>query len=135
MGVNLLRTFFTRWIQLLRQRVITRWMYPGPSCPDHPFSEELGKAEALAHGANLNSGASPTPLREGIDNTTVSLLTFSFGSLRNLIFSLWSCLPAGSHKCSQRATGGGGFTLPKDAVRREANCTHNKQLWTQRQRR
>jgi hypothetical protein len=45
------------------------WMYPGPSCPDCPFSEELDNAEintrihkVPAHGANLNPGFGPTPL-------------------------------------------------------------------------
>jgi hypothetical protein len=38
----------------------------GPSCPDHPFSVELGDTEintqirgVLAHGAKLNFGSGP----------------------------------------------------------------------------
>jgi hypothetical protein len=49
------------------------WLYPWPRCPDHPFSDELGDAEVntrickvLDHGANLNPGASPAPLGEGV---------------------------------------------------------------------
>jgi hypothetical protein len=68
------------------------WMYPRPSCPDHPFSEELGDAKiniwihkVLVHGADLNVGVDPAPLREGVDSTRVSLFAFAFGSLRGLV--------------------------------------------------
>jgi hypothetical protein len=68
-------------------------MYPGPSCPDHPFSEELGDAEIntwthkiLAHGADLNPGASPAPLSEGVDCTKVSPLRPIFGCSRKFQF-------------------------------------------------
>jgi hypothetical protein len=44
----------------------TMWMYLGPSCPDCPFTDELGDAKintrihkVLAHGADLNPGAGP----------------------------------------------------------------------------
>jgi hypothetical protein len=44
----------------------------GPSCPDHPFSTELGDTEintqirgVLAHEVNLNLGSGSVPLREG----------------------------------------------------------------------
>jgi hypothetical protein len=44
------------------------WLYPGPRCPDRPFSDELGEVEVntrirnvLDHGADLNPGAGPTP--------------------------------------------------------------------------
>jgi hypothetical protein len=64
------------------------WMYLGSSCPDRPFFEELGDTEidtqinrVLAHGADLNPRASPTPLREGDNNTWVSLLGPIFGCL------------------------------------------------------
>jgi hypothetical protein len=50
------------------------WMYPRPSCSDHPFSAELGDAEintqiqgVLAHGADLNFGSGSIPLRQGVD--------------------------------------------------------------------
>jgi hypothetical protein len=56
-------------------------MYPGPTCTDHPFFEELGDAEintrihkVLAHGLDQNPGAGPVPLREGVDCTRVSPL-------------------------------------------------------------
>jgi hypothetical protein len=42
---------------------------------------------ALAHGVDLNPWASPTPLSEGVDRTTVSLFVFTFGNLCNLICS------------------------------------------------
>jgi hypothetical protein len=48
-------------------------MYPGPSCLDRPFSLELEDTEintqirgVLAHGADLNFGSGPIPLREGV---------------------------------------------------------------------
>jgi hypothetical protein len=88
MGVNLLWTFFSRRVQPLHQWVTTMWMYLGPSCPDCPFSEELGDAEintwihrVLAHRADLNPRASPAPLREGVDCTRVSPLGPIFGCL------------------------------------------------------
>jgi hypothetical protein len=51
-------------------------MYPRPSCPNYSFFEELGDTEIntqihrfLAHGADLNRGVGPAPLREGVDTT------------------------------------------------------------------
>jgi hypothetical protein len=74
-GADLLQTLFNRWVQPLCQREMTMWMYPGPSCPDCPFFEELGDTEVntwvrgvLAHGAILNLGTGPVPLREGVDS-------------------------------------------------------------------
>jgi hypothetical protein len=74
-GVDLLRTFFSHWVQPLHQREMTMWMYSGPSCHDRPFSEELGDTEintwvhgVLDHGAVLNLGTSPIPLGEGVDS-------------------------------------------------------------------
>jgi hypothetical protein len=55
------------------------WLYPGPSCLNRFFSEELSEAEintqihkVLDHGANLNPGAGLAPLREGVAITRVS---------------------------------------------------------------
>jgi hypothetical protein len=83
---------FNHRVQLLRQRVMTILMYLGSSCPNRPFSEELGNAEinthvhrVLAHGVVLNPLASPTPLSKGVDSTRVSLFAFTFGNLRHLI--------------------------------------------------
>jgi hypothetical protein len=42
MGMDLLRTIVSHCVQSLHQRGMTMWMYPGPSCPDHPFYVELG---------------------------------------------------------------------------------------------
>jgi hypothetical protein len=57
MGADLLRTFFSCRVRSLRQWETTMWRYPGPSCPDRPFSKELGDMEintqshmVLAHG-------------------------------------------------------------------------------------
>jgi hypothetical protein len=44
-GVELLQTFFSNRVQLLYHQEVTMWMYPGPSCPDRPFSVELGDTE------------------------------------------------------------------------------------------
>jgi hypothetical protein len=89
------------------------WMCLGPSCLDRPFSEELGDAEintrihrVLAHGVILNPGASPAPLREGVDSTRVSPFAIAFGNLRHLICSWRSCPPIGPCAFSQCTTGG-----------------------------
>jgi hypothetical protein len=62
------------------------WMYPRPSCPDGPFSEELDDVEinirihrVLAHGVDLSLGAGLAPLREGVDSNMVILFAFTFG--------------------------------------------------------
>jgi hypothetical protein len=44
-GAELLWIIFSCRVQLLLQRTTAMWIYPGPSCPDHPFSDELGDAE------------------------------------------------------------------------------------------
>jgi hypothetical protein len=43
MGMHHLRTFFSCWIQPLRQWVTKIWLYPGLSCLDHPFSKKLSE--------------------------------------------------------------------------------------------
>jgi hypothetical protein len=67
-GVHLLWTFFSCQIQPLRWWATKMWLYPGPSCPNRPFSEELSVAEintwiykVLDHGANPNLGAGLAP--------------------------------------------------------------------------
>jgi hypothetical protein len=57
------------------------WLYPGPSCPNRPSSEEFSVAEintwihsVLNLGANPNLGACPTPLQEGVTSTRVGLI-------------------------------------------------------------
>jgi hypothetical protein len=79
-GVHLLWIFFCCRIQPLRQRVIKMWLYLGPFCLGHSFSEELSETEintcihkVLDHGANLDPEASPAHLREGVASTRVSL--------------------------------------------------------------
>jgi hypothetical protein len=88
------------------------WMYPMPSCTDHPFSEWLGDAKintrirrVLAHGADQNPEASPTPLIEGVNITRVSLFAFTFGGLCYVICSWHSRLLLGSCVCSRCAMG------------------------------
>jgi hypothetical protein len=78
--VEILQTFFSRRIQPLRQREVASWMHPGPSCPDHLFSAELGDTEintqirgVIAPGANLSLGFGPVALRERVDSSWVSL--------------------------------------------------------------
>jgi hypothetical protein len=107
MSMNLVRTFFSRRVQPLRQWKTTMWMYLGPSCPDRSFYEESGDVEintrihrALAHVVDLNPGVSPSTLREGVDSTRVCLFASAFGSLHNLICSFCSCLLTGSCVCS-----------------------------------
>jgi hypothetical protein len=45
-------------------------MYPGPNCPVHPFSVELGDTEL----ADLKFGSGLIPLREGVKSPWVSPL-------------------------------------------------------------
>jgi hypothetical protein len=84
-----------------------------PSYPDRPFSKELGNAEinthihrVHAHGVDLNLGAGPAPLREGVDSTRVSLFAFAFGNLRDFICTWHSRPPEGPCAFSQCAMGG-----------------------------
>jgi hypothetical protein len=70
------------------------WLYSGPSCPDRPFSEELGEAEVntqfykvLAYEADPNREVRPTLLGEGVNSTRVSPFTFAFDSLCDLTHS------------------------------------------------
>jgi hypothetical protein len=105
-GVDLLWTLFSRWVQSLCHRVMTMWMYLGPSCPNRPFYEELGGVKIntsihrfLAHGVDLNPGAR-------VDSTRVSLFASAFVNLCNLICSWHSRPPVGSCVISQCATGG-----------------------------
>jgi hypothetical protein len=105
------------------------WMYPGPSYPDHPFSEdtEINNQiyKVLAHVANLNLGAAPAPIREGVDNTLVSSPGPTFGCLCQFWFQMRSCYYAGSRVCSQHPA---GVTLPEDTARWEVNRAYSKQL-------
>jgi hypothetical protein len=57
------------------------WLYPGLSCPDRPSIEELSAAEVdswvhkvLDLGVNLNPGAGPAPLQDGVARPRVSTL-------------------------------------------------------------
>jgi hypothetical protein len=93
MGTALHQTFFSHRVQPLRQRGMTMWVYLGPSCPDRPFSVELGDMEVntriqgvLAHGVDQNLGSGLIPLREGVDNPWVSSLGLSFGCLCQFLF-------------------------------------------------
>jgi hypothetical protein len=111
---------------------MTIWMFLGPSYPDRPFSEKLGDAEintqihrVLAHGVDLNPGASLTPLMEVVDSTRVTVFAFTSDSLCHLISSWLSRLPIGSCIYSHAPR---GVTLPENAPRREANHAYNKRL-------
>jgi hypothetical protein len=85
MGTDLLWTFVSCHVPPLRQLEMTMCIYPGPSCLDRPFSAELGDMEintqiwrVLAHGADLNFGSGPVPIREGVDKPWVSPLELTF---------------------------------------------------------
>jgi hypothetical protein len=65
----------------------------GASCLYCPFSEELDDAEintwihmVLTHEVDLNPGASPAPLREGVNYTRVSRLRPVLGYLHEFQF-------------------------------------------------
>ncbi len=72
------------------------WMYPGPSSPDHPSSEELSAVEintqmrkVLDLGANPNSGAGPVPLQEGVASTRVSISPIFILEHKEKVISGW----------------------------------------------
>jgi hypothetical protein len=57
------------------------WMYPGPSCPDRPSSEDLSTVEVDAQihkvldlRVSPNHGANPAPLWRGVADAWVSTL-------------------------------------------------------------
>jgi hypothetical protein len=115
------------------------WMYLGSSCPDRPFSAELGDTEintrvrgVLAHGAYLNLGSGPIPLREGVDSPSVSSLGLSFDCMCQFLLLPYVCKCARSRVHTQRPE---GVTLPEDVVGREANLVYSKQMQAWRQRR
>jgi hypothetical protein len=107
MGVDLLQTFFHRRIQPFHQRQMIMWVYPGPSCPDLPFSVELGDTEintlvpgVLIHEDDLNFGSSPVHLREVVDNPWVSPLVLTFVYLCQFLFlntRAFLCMILGTH--------------------------------------
>jgi hypothetical protein len=110
------------------------WLYPGPSCLNRSFPKELSTAwihKVLDHGANLNPGAGPTPLREGVASTRVSLFGsilaayafLSFHRAHGLVQGL-----RGTHSTSQ------GVNLPKDVARWEVNHAHNEKMWARKER-
>jgi hypothetical protein len=91
--VDLRWTIFSRQVQLLHQRDMTMSMYPGPSCPDNPFSEELGDTEVNtqvrgvhAYRTVLNLGTGQVNLGEGFDSPWVSPLTPTFDCLSQFRF-------------------------------------------------
>jgi hypothetical protein len=106
------------------------WLYPGPSCLDRSFSNELSEAKIntriqniLDHGANLNPGAGPAPLREGVANARVSPL----GSV------LAVCVISYSHHVRDLMQGLRGtcsvlrgVILPVDTVKLEVNHARNE---------
>jgi hypothetical protein len=78
----------------------------------------------LAHGADLNLGSGPVPLREMNDNPWVSLLGLTFGYLCQILFlnvCMFLC-----RILSMLVAPCGGITLPKDVVRQEANRVYSE---------
>jgi hypothetical protein len=68
-GMHLLRAFFSSQIQPLRRWRTKMWTYPGPSCPNHPSSQELSAVEVeewihkvLDLRVVLTPGSGPVPL-------------------------------------------------------------------------
>jgi hypothetical protein len=83
-GTDLLRTFVSCHVQPLLQWEMTIWIYPRPSCLDHPFSTELGNTDintrirgVLPHGADQSFGSGLVPLRE------CHILKFSFRNVNH----------------------------------------------------
>jgi hypothetical protein len=107
MGAGVLWTFFSRWVQPLRQREMTMWMYLEPSCLDRPFFEELDDTKintrirgVLTHGTILDLGTSPAPLREGVDSLWVISLDPLSATCANIGLSTHAYSYAGSRVCS-----------------------------------
>jgi hypothetical protein len=114
------------------------WVDLGPSCPDCPFSEELGdtKVNTWVCEAVLNLGTGPIPLREGVNNPRVWSLRPSLDYLCQFWFlNVFVFLCRVSGMFAMPHDGGGGFTLPEDMVRREVNRVYSKPLQARRQRR
>jgi hypothetical protein len=108
-------------------------MYLEPSCPNHPFPEELGDTEintrifgVLAHGVVLNLGVNPIPLWEGVNSPWVCLLGHALGCLCHNHFSTYTCSCTWSRVCSQNPIG--GVTLLEDVARWEANRVYSERL-------
>jgi hypothetical protein len=85
MGADLLRTFVSRSVQPLQRWEMIMWVFLGPSYPDRSFSAKPDDAKInaqiqgiIVHGADQDSGPSPTPLWEGVINPWVSLLKLIF---------------------------------------------------------
>jgi hypothetical protein len=87
-------------------------MYLGSSCPNYPFSVELGDMElstrirgVLPFGADPNHGSGPVLLRERVDCPWVSLLGLAFSYLCQspfLIVSMLLCRVSGMRAQRQR---------------------------------
>jgi hypothetical protein len=114
------------------------WLYLGPSCPDHPSFEELSEAEVnsqvhkvLDFGVDLNPGADPAPLQEGVASARFSMLGPI--SVAYVILSFHH-----AHSLAQCLKGGCGemrdTNPPEDAVRREVEHASNEKVWAQRER-
>jgi hypothetical protein len=94
------------------------WLYLGSSYFDHSFSKELSVVEVnirihkvLDHVANPNPEVGPTPLREGVASTKVSLF-------RSVLVAYTILLFHHSHGLVQGLGGGHsaswGIILPED---------------------
>jgi hypothetical protein len=92
-GVEILWTFFSHGVQPLHQREVNVWMHPGPSCPNCPFSAELGNTGintrirgVLDSRVDPNFGSGPVPLRERVNSLRVSVLGLAFSYLHQSLF-------------------------------------------------
>jgi hypothetical protein len=92
-GVEILRTFFSRGVQPLRRREVNVRMHLEPSCPNYPFSVELGNIGintqirgVVAYGVDPNFGPSLVLLRDRVNSLWVSLLGLAFSYLCQSLF-------------------------------------------------
>jgi hypothetical protein len=97
------------------------WLYPRPSCPDHPSFKELSAAEINARihkvldlGANPNPQASPSPLQEGVASTRVSMFGLLSTAYTILSFHHAHGLAQGLRSACRELR---DASLPKDTVR------------------
>jgi hypothetical protein len=99
------------------------WLYPGPSSLDCSFSEELSATEintwihkVLDHGANLNPWTGPTPLREGVANTWVSLFGSVSAAYAILSFHRARCLMQGLEGACSMPQGDEDITISDTTI-------------------
>jgi hypothetical protein len=114
------------------------WTYSGPSCLDHPSSEELSVAEMEARirkvldlRVNMNPGSGPVPLWRGIASVRVGTLGPVSTTFMSIFFHY-------AHDLAQGLGGGRDkprdVDSPSDATRWEARHASSEETWVHEER-